>query len=450
VKISYRIFSGFVVILAVGFTFLIIWSMSDVSVQPKKSMEESLVDFAHILASYLEQNIRDHKIDTSPLRSFLSRAGKRRFLARIYELNKRSVTLGDVFHTMRGKYGARTTRRVEKDSLSSVAYVAAPIYWSGDIIGVCTVSKEWRSINMFIDTSRRNILLAALVLFAAALVLSFFISRWITRPIRKLKDYSDSVRWGTREKMPELGAGEIGDLGDSFEQMRLSLEDKDYIEQYVQTLTHQLKGPLSAVSGAAELLQEDLPEADRQRFVNNIETESKRLHRIVERMLELASLEHRRELRNVETIDLGELIKDIAAEMTVTLKKKEIVLVLNVGEGNTLRGERFLIHQAVYNLLQNAVEFTPAQGAITVEITRHWGRLILIFTDDGAGIPAYAIDKIFDKFYSLQRPETGKKSSGLGLSLVKEVADLHNGEITIKPHPPRGTSAILKLPVGEE
>lgn len=298
------------------------------------------------------------------------------------------------------------------------------------------------------EKSPGEIFLVALGLLTAVLVLSYLLARWITGPVRKLKDYSDSVEWGTRERMPRLGSGEIKELGDSFERMRLSLEGKDYIEKYVQTLTHQLKGPLSAITGAAELLQEDLPEPDRHRFVNNIEIESKRLHRIVERMLELASLEHRRELRNVETIDLAQMIRDITDEMTVALKKKEIVLVLNLDKGNTFRGERFLVHQAVYNLLQNAVEFTPFQGTITVEIKKHWGRLFLFITDNGAGIPEYALNKVFDKFYSLQRPDTGKKSSGLGLSLVKEVAQLHHGEITIKPNPGGpGACAVLKLPV---
>lgn len=83
-----------------------------------------------------------------------------------------------------------------------------------------------------------------------------------------------------------------------------------------------------------------------------------------------------------------------------------------------------------------------------MEIREHFGRLFLIIRDTGAGIPDYALEKVFDKFYSLPRPDTGKKSSGLGLSLVREVAELHNGDITIKNKSPHGTTAILKLPIG--
>lgn len=473
-KISFRIFLGFTFILAAGFSSLIYWIMSDVNLQPRKSMEEPLVDIANILASYLEQQVENDTISTAELATVLDRAGKRVFSARIYELEKTGVSMGvyvtnkegvvifdsrngewegrdfsrknDVYLSLKGRYGARTTRMDKDDPLTSVAYVSAPVHAHGEIVGVCSVAKPWKSINTFIETTRRKIIAVGVVGFAAALLLSFFIARRLTRPIRLLNDYADSAREGKRTPLPELGSEEMEVLGHSFQEMKESLEGKKYIEKFVQTLTHQLKGPLSAIRGASELLQEDLPEPDRRRFVSNIENESKRIQRIVDRMLELASLEQQRELRNVETVDLSELVTDIVEEMMVTLNRKEIMLKLNPGEGLCTRGERFLIHQAVYNLLQNAVDFTPRGGFIEVEIKEHFGRLVLLIRDSGPGIPDYAQDKIFDKFYSLQRPDTGQKSSGLGLSLVKEVADLHNGDISLKNNKPQGAVAILKLP----
>ena len=474
-KISFRVFAGFAVIVAVGFFTLIIWIMSDVNIQPKKSMEEAMVDMSHILASYLEQQIDNGNISTGQLALIMDNAAKRRFTSLIYELEKKETNIGvyvtdkrgivifdsqnkdlegsdfstnrDVYRTLHGRYGARTTRIEPDNPLSSVAYVAAPIYYKGEIFGSCTISKPWQSVNTFVDTTRRKIIAISIAGFAAILVLSFFVSRWITRPIRLLTDYADAIGEGKRATLPKLGRGEIKILGDSFEQMKESLEGKKYIEKYVQTLTHQLKGPLSAIRGAAELLQEDIPEKDRHKFVSNIETESKRIQRIVDRMLELASLEQQRELRNVETINLSALVTDIADGMGVIVNRKNIAIVLKVGTDLCINGEKFLIHQAVFNLLQNAVDFTPAGGTVEVEIKEHFARLFLIIRDTGAGIPDYALDKVFDKFYSLQRPDTGQKSSGLGLSLVKEVADLHKGDITIKKNKPRGTVAILKLPV---
>jgi len=476
VKIRIRIFFGFVIILSLGFYFLISWILTDVKVQPKKAMEETLVDTAHILASFLQQQVQNNKISTELLGVFLAVAGKRKFISRIYELEKTQVALevyvadkdgtviydsnngefvgqdfsrkNDVYLTLTGRYGARTTRSDPKDPVSSVAYIGAPIFYQGEIIGVCTVAKPWKSINLFIDTTKNHIIGAGVIGFAAALILSFFISHWITRPIRKLTHYANHVKEGIRTTLPKLGKGEVKELGDSFERMIESLEGKKYIENYVQTLTHQVKGPLSAIRGAAELLQEEIPKKDREKFIENINVESKRVQRIIDRMLELASIEQQRTLRSVEDIDLSKMVGDVVNGLNIVLDRKKIKLNLNLGKKLSLRGERFLIYQAVFNLIQNAVDFTPKGGTVTLEIKEHWGRLFLIIKDTGTGIPDYAMEKVFDKFYSLQRPESGQKSSGLGLSLVKEVAELHKGSITIKKNSPQGTTAILKLPRG--
>ncbi|MCP4213461.1 MAG: two-component system sensor histidine kinase CreC [bacterium] len=473
-KISYRIFLGFALILAAGFYFMTSWFMDDIKIQPKKAMEESLVDTANIMAAYLEQCVEDGQISTAQLEVFMESAGKREFSARIYELVKKKTSLNvyvtdasgkviydssgfatgldysrknDVYLTLKDKYGARTTRSNPKDPLSSIAYISAPVRHKGKIIGVCAIAKPWKSNNSFIETTQRKIFTGGLIAFAVALIFSFLIAHRITHPISLLKKYADSVREGKRAYPPELGKGEIKELSDAFEAMRDSLEGKKYIEKYVQTLTHQLKGPLSAIRGAAELLHEDIPENDRRKFISNIENESRRIQRIVDRVLELAAIEQQRELRNVELMDLSAMVKDIAATLSLTIHRKKIALTLETGTGIKVKGERFLLHQAIYNLVQNAVDFTPSGGSIEVEIKEHFGRLFVVVRDTGAGIPDYAGDKVFDKFYSLQRPDTGKKSSGLGLSLVREVAELHGGDVVIKANSPKGTAAVLKLPL---
>lgn len=474
-KISYRIFFGFALLLAAGYYFMISFVLNNVNVQPKKSMEESMLDTAHVLAAYLEQQVVDNQVSVKDLSVFMANAGKRKFSAHIYEMTKTGVYIGvyvtdrdgkvifdtgersrvgedysrwyDVKRTLQGKYGARTTRDNPDDPLSSVAYVAAPIVYNGEIIGVCTVYKPWGTINLFVESSHRKILIAAVTGFIIVLVLSFFISRWITRAIRKLTEYAEAIKDGRRTFFPDLGSGEVKELGDAFESMRESLEGKKYIEKYVQTLTHQLKGPLSAIRGAAELLQENIPEAERKKFINNIDAESNRMQRIVERMLELASLEQQRELKNVETIDLNKMIQEIGEALCLAIQKKGIALRLNFDKPYHLKGERFLLYQAIYNLLHNAVEFTGNHGTISVDIKRHWDRLQISIQDNGAGIPPYALEKIFEKFYSLPRPGTGQKSSGLGLALVKEVAELHRGQITITNAKPHGALAVMILPV---
>jgi two-component system sensor histidine kinase CreC len=112
-----------------------------------------------------------------------------------------------------------------------------------------------------------------------------------------------------------------------------------------------------------------------------------------------------------------------------------------------MKGERFLLAQAVGNLVQNALEFSPPESVVTVAVARDGTTLLVTIEDSGPGVPVFALDKVFDRFYSLPRPDTGRKSSGLGLSIVREIAALHGGEIILENRVSGGVRARLKLPV---
>jgi two-component system sensor histidine kinase CreC len=115
-------------------------------------------------------------------------------------------------------------------------------------------------------------------------------------------------------------------------------------------------------------------------------------------------------------------------------------------EQAVVQGDPFLLSQAISNLLQNAIDFSPAGGRIQLRSEVSGGRVNLSVEDQGPGIPDYARDKIFQKFFSLKRPDTGKKSTGLGLNFVREVAILHEGAIRLENLPDGGFRARLQLP----
>jgi two-component system sensor histidine kinase CreC len=135
----------------------------------------------------------------------------------------------------------------------------------------------------------------------------------------------------------------------------------------------------------------------------------------------------------------------IESKEPLTSKKNLSVAVEATGD-LWVRGDPFLLHQAVSNLIQNAIDFSPAGSPIEIAATADGDRLDVVVRDHGPGIPDYAKEKVFDKFFSLQRPDTGKKSTGLGLNFVKEVALLHHGEIRLENLPDGGLWARLSLP----
>ncbi len=209
-----------------------------------------------------------------------------------------------------------------------------------------------------------------------------------------------------------------------------------------------MESPLSAIRGAAELLQEDMPRPQQIRFTANIRHEAERIARIVDRMLELARLENRRERPEMGPVDLNALVRTVVESHEPLLAGKNVKMEIAVPDGLTLHGNAFLLHQALENLVQNAIEFSHRGGTVRVAAATGRDRVILSVTDEGPGIPTYALDRIFERFYSLGRPDTGKKSTGLGLNFVREVAKSHGGTIRVTNRLEGGALAELTLPRG--
>lgn len=473
-KIGTRIVLGFLLITAVGFYYLAQWVINDVRPHYMKSMEESLIDTATLLASQLSTRAAAGEIPVDDLRAAFDHAYRREFSARVYDLEKKRVNIrvyvtdrrgivlfdsdggkdegkdysrwNDVRFTLAGKYGARTSRTDPADLTRSSLFVASPVTRGGDTIGVLTVVKPTDSVSLFIELARRKIVTAAWIAGFSALLLGVGLSVWVTLPIKRLTAYARAIRDNRKTALPRLGRSEVAVLGKAFEEMREALEGKNYVENYVQTLTHEIKSPLSAIRGAAELMDEEMPPDRRARFLANIRAEADRIQNIVERLLDLSALENRKGLKDVEEIDLATLAAEIVQSQAATLERKRVAVTTVAPEPVPVRGERFLLRQAIANLLSNAVDFVSEGGAVTVGVVRQGKSCVLTVEDDGAGIPAYAVDKIFEQFYSLSRPDTNRKSTGLGLSLVKEVAALHGGGIAVENRAEGGVRATLTLP----
>nr|MBP9696240.1 two-component system sensor histidine kinase CreC [Thermomonas sp.] len=171
------------------------------------------------------------------------------------DLGRDNSRWNDVYRTLRGEYGARSTREDPGDEASTVMHVAAPIRDDqGRIVGVLTVAKPNRAMAPFIARSQQIVARWGLVLMGAALLVGIAAAWWLSRQLGALRRYADAVAAGERAPQP-AAAGEFGDLGRALHDMREKLEGKQYVEQYVHALTHELKSPLAAIRGATELLE---------------------------------------------------------------------------------------------------------------------------------------------------------------------------------------------------
>ena len=202
----------------------------------------------------------------------------------------------DVALTLSGQYGARATREVYSDESTSAMYVAAPVKAGdkvlGRVLGVLTVAKPMSTVQPFVNRAEQAILIRGAWLLGLSALVGVIVTAWVVWSVRQLRQYALSVELGERLPAPKLH-GELGELAKAMEGMQERLAGREHIENLVRALTHELKSPLTAIAGAAELLHDELPAKDRQAFSQQIQDQGVRLRVLVERLLELSKLEQR-------------------------------------------------------------------------------------------------------------------------------------------------------------
>ena len=470
-----RIFLVLLLIYLAGTGVLLYRVLADLDPRYRESAEESLVETAQLAATLVEQDVRDGAIDTRRLAPLFDALYARRFEARIFSHRKTHVELrlavtdrhgrvlfdslgratgadhsrwNEILLALRGEYGARTSPDTPDRPETSVMYVAAPVRWNGAIIGAVSVGKPVRSFGQFVEAARRKTLYVGVLSALGVALLGLLMSVWVVRPLGLLTDFARYVRSQRRLHPASLARVAVGIVRDAFDDMRDALAGRNYVADYVQTLTHELKSPLSAIRGAAELLQDPaMPAADRRRFLGNIAQETGRIQEVVDRMMELTRLEARRSLAHVAPVALGPLLDEVLAAAHDAAAPRGIRIEREPGNDATVEGDRFLLRRAIANIVDNAIDFSAAGATVRVRLARSGGRALVCVRDEGPGVPDYARDKVFEKFYSLARPATGRKSTGLGLSFVRQVAVLHHGRIALDNGEQGGAVATLSLPL---
>lgn len=477
-KIRNRFLLGLLIVTAVSLLLLVKLVTEDLKPRYRESTEDPLVDTAYLLAAIAAEYFTpDNTFDSSsfaaafrtvaiyPPDAHIYNFHKTAVDFRVYVTNQKGIVIfdsedrdigqdysmwRDVHLSLEGVYGARSTKEGPEDAARSTLYIGAPIRVNGEIKGVLTVGKNAQNVNYFVATAKRSIIFSSILIFACFSLVAFLLAVWITRPIKLLTDYAKKVSQNQHIELPCLTPYELKELGNAFEEMRQTLEGRNYVENYVQTLTHEIKSPLAAIKGAAELLEDhDMPSEIRSKFLANINQETERIKEFVEKLLFLASLEKKQRLE-LAPISLNDLLNQAVASTEIIALAKDITVTLDIESDLELMGDDFLLRQAIINLLKNAIEFSPAGSSITASVGGDDKNITIAITDEGPGIPDYAQDKIFNRFYSLPRPNEQFKSSGLGLTIVSEIASMHKGSISFNSNPhKKGSTFTLRLQRGK-
>ncbi|MEQ1804023.1 MAG: two-component system sensor histidine kinase CreC [Burkholderiaceae bacterium] len=468
-KLGLRVLLGFFVINGIAAFIGLRLFVAEVRPSVRQVMEDLMVDTANILAELVRDDLAHlpamGTLEASPFAQRVRDYASRPVDAKIWGLSKRTLDYRvyvtdatgrvvfdsgfrgsasasgadysqwrDVALTLSGRSGARATREVRSDESTSVMYVAAPVRsGAADVIGVLTVAKPMSTVQQFVTRAEREILVRGAWLLGVSAAVGGLITGWLVWSVRRLRRYAQGVQLGQRIAAPRL-SGELGELALAMQDMRERLEGREHIEGLVRALTHELKSPLTAIAGAAELLRDDLPAADREAFSEQIQTQSVRLRQLVERLLELSKLEHRRQLERSTRIDLVACAHAAQAGASARAMQRGVAIDVKALGAPCIVGDADLIQVALSNLLDNAIDFEPAGGSVSLTVQTQGHEAVLSVRDHGIGVPQYALPRLGERFFSTPRPSaTGDaaltKGSGLGLAIVRQIVELHSGTL---------------------
>ena len=454
-RIRTAIFGVYVIASAIGFAVMMGLVLRDVRLRYVESMRRTLGDTAAYLAAFAApespaddwtKKLTGLPRHTDWLRVFAcDREGKVIF-------DSVGRDLGQTYTWPLTGGGPAASENYTVPNVAEVGNelrVASRVRRGSELLGWVGVGRPLASVVEGVRVARWRLLGYAGAIALVMIVAGWWIAARLTHALERLTVYARNVRDGRPAVPPRSRAREIAELSQAFEEMRDTLEGRQHVERYTQTLAHEVKAPLAAIRGAAELLDESMPAEQRQKFLSNIRTEAARIQRIIERLLELSSLEARKQLRQTETVPATRLAHEAADVVRPSGAGRGVTLTVRESGGATVRGEAVLLREALVNLLQNAVEFSPVGGEVTLGWTVADGKVGFAVEDAGPGVPDYALPRVFERFYSLPRPGTERKSTGLGLALVREIAHLHGGEATLVNRKEGGARAEFWVPVSE-
>jgi len=474
-NISVRFFLGYFFVLGLTAWFVLNTVTDEIGPGLRQVREETQVDTTHLLAELAAPDLAGGHIVDGHFNRALQAVKAQNPSAVIFGIQKETVDFriyvtdtqgivvfdseglytgqdfsrwNDVARALRGEYGARTSRDDRKDPTSSWMYVAAPILWQGERIGVLSFGKPTVTLNPYIERMTGRIRSSGFIMLMISTVVGVLLSVWLIWSINRLIRYARDVSAGHKASPPTDGGSQFSELARALAAMRERLEGKQYVETYVQNLAHEMKSPLTAIVSASELLDGDMPEAERQRFTTLIQEQADRLYLVIERMLQLAKVEQLQRLEDNQALDLTDLVGQVVEARRAALQKRNLCVNIEAESAASCRGDAFLLQQAIGNLLDNAIDFSPVGGTIDITLEKTSDRLTLKVRDHGEGAPEYALPQIFDRFYSLPHPSTERKSTGLGLPFVREVAHLHGGEARFRNHPEGGAEVLMEIAAG--
>jgi two-component system sensor histidine kinase ChvG len=333
----------------------------------------------------------------------------------------------------------------------TIVSVGVPIHRQRSVRGVLLLSTQGGDIDKIIASERFALVQVFLVAASVMIVLSLLLANAIAGPVRRLAEAAERVRRGirSRQEIPDFTyrSDEIGHLSGALRDMTHALYNRiDAIESFAADVAHELKNPLTSLRSAVETLPLAKSDDSRGRLLSIIQHDVRRLDRLITDISDASRLDAELARAEAAPVDIAKLVDAVASIANDVRRPHEAEIVVRRIFGNkgakanaegrfVVLGHDSRIGQVVRNLLDNARSFSPEGGTVRVTLERVGEDVRIIVEDDGPGIPEHAVERIFERFYT-DRPEQGfGQNSGLGLSISRQIVQVHRGTITAENIP---------------
>ena len=471
-KIIWKFFSVFALL-----TLIVIYVMYFlVSLRLQNNFEEEITEElqsnAILVGDILTGDLLEHK-DGAVQRKIKALAEKLNL--RITVIDTQGKVLGDsdedpalmenhkdrseVMRAVKNGFGQST--RFSDTLKYNMKYVAVRIEDSGNVLGIVRFALPLSEVQLKLQLIYRTVLFGAIVAVVIAFTIAYFLSRSITLPISRMQDAAQRIAKGDFSRKVEIKSrDELGQLAKSLNIMAAELQQKmenlkrmDNIRtDFVANVSHELKTPLTLIKGYIETLQDKgINDKDKaHRFVSIIKEHTNRLENIIDDLLSLSELELSKDCINKNEFNLRELVDEVTLGFGYALDSKRHSLSMDLqGHDFRVKADRDKIEQVIVNLIDNAIKYTNEAGQINIFLIEHQNDITLIVKDNGIGIPEEDIDRVFERFYRVDKARSRKLGgTGLGLGIAKHIILAHKGQISIESKINQGTEVLVKLPKG--
>ena len=293
--------------------------------------------------------------------------------------------------------------------------------------------------------------LAAAIAVAISVMIGLFVSRMLTNPIRRITGTAKQIRDGDLSARTNMrGDDEIDQLGETFDEMATSLEkDLKHERRLTSDVAHELRTPLMAMLATVEAMQDGVYPTDNE-HLETVASETRRLARLVQQMLDLSRMENHTAPMNIEAVDMVELVRGIVNAQEPLFHERDLRLRFadeTQGKMPFIKVDPDMITQCVINLMSNAMRYTPEGGWVIVTVGLDRKHLTISVSDTGIGIAKEDLSRIFGRFWRADASRAREAGGlGVGLAVTKQIVERHHGFISVESELEKGTTFTIHLP----